>query len=708
MIKYFLLTSFIFTLSISFVFSNENVTLPSNLLLPSSAQPSTMSDDNWASQKKTIDSEKSTVFQDLADKLDKLIEDNPDLLNKIENGINGLNNGLDGLNKQMNQEISSWIEQEKSKATQSIEKQLRRRVDDWLDTAKSKLDQATDDIPAVFKGPNVYTAEELPSFENYEIHTQASFTDDNGGVLTLNNDHVKESIDIESSQERKTFKNTSLSYETENGFKVMVYQQEKGFYLRHLLTADTKIKGNFQVNAQAAANMVKDANAALGSNPYAGISDANIDMGLQASGELNANINTQAEIDVNIITKEEGVVFALPVAETKQGSRLVLETGIKRRVDFVVVSLRSMKVSANGSVSGQGSLDANATLSGQINPANGYNVSLPNQNLHKNVSESGTFNESVSGNVDVKQELQDRNVKTSYGSKSEYYVVPVGIGFYSSNGSKIRLLVDLKPERINQPLELDAPKDIAQANQILSMISGAQLEAEGRADFQAFTILAGLNASFKTIEVKLDDVGLKSQGLALPSEVKAELYFGIETDSFRLKASALAELELNKGKGAAYIEASKRFSNGFTLGVMAGYEKHVHAYGAPEMNMSDMVVGSKSFNQAFAQGNATGNANFGLEHDTVVNEGQNGYRVYDAIPVSVMMSAPAGKGELFAGGGVTLTNQNSNSFAVADAFGTAGYRQENWTVSGGATRTFNDGTSQTPYNSFVLGAGVSF
>lgn len=689
-------------------YCNDGVTIPENLSIPPSIQSPNLSHEDWLAQKTDIESNKTELFKDLANKLDQMIQDNPDLLDKVKDGINGLNFGLGDLNSQIDNEISSWIQKEKDKALSDLEEQLQKKMDDWLDQAENKLNNATNDLPAEFRGPNTYEAAELPSFENYEIHTEIGVSDGNGGKLTLKNDDVKQSIDIESSQERKTFKNTSLSYENQNGFKVMIYQQEKGFYLRHLLTADTKIKGSFNVNANAAANMIDDANSALASNPHVNVSQADINANLQANGNLDADIKTKAEIDLNIITKEKGIVFAIPVAESKSGSKLILETGIKQRVDFVVVSLRSMKVSASGKFSGQGTVDANASITGQVNPPNGFNFNLPSQSHQQNVNESASVNESATGSVDVKKELQDRNIKTAYGSKSTYYVVPVGIGFYSSNGSKVRLLVDLKPERINKPLNLDAPKNIAEANKVLSMISGAQLEADGRLDFQAFTILAGLNASFKTIEVKLDDVGMTNQGVALPHEARAELYLGVETESFHLKASALAELELNKGKGGAYLEATKRFDSGFTLGVMAGYEKHAHAYGAPEFKHSDTITGSKSFSQAYKQGSASGTADYTLQHDTVVNEGQNGYRVYDAIPVSVMMSAPVGKGELFGGGGATLSNQDSNSFVVADAFGTAGYRQDRWSVSAGATRSFATDTSPTPYNSFVLGAGVTF
>ena len=288
------------------IFSNDKVTLPSDISLPDSIQIPNSKDQDWQKIKDQLEDNKSEVFQDLASKLDQLIQDNPDILNKIQDGIDGLNNALGGLNQNIDQQISDWIQQEKESAQSDIKDLIQEKVDQWLEKAKEQINQATEDLPAAFTGPNIYQAQELPSFENYEIHSEISASDSYGNRYSFQHEEKKESIDIESSQERRTFKKTSLSFESAGGIKVMVYKQEKGFYLRHLLTADTKFKGSFKVNAQAAANMIEDANGLLGqSQSYASITQDDVNAGVIGNGEVSGNIRTQAEIDINVISREK-------------------------------------------------------------------------------------------------------------------------------------------------------------------------------------------------------------------------------------------------------------------------------------------------------------------------------------------------------------------------------------------------------------------
>jgi len=500
--------------------------------------------------------------------------------------------------------------------------------------------------------------------------------------VSVGGSYHTEKDSIESSDISRTDARFSASFEHSSGLKIIVFDHTSEFRLQHVLNFNSKIKGNFTANATGSAELMDSTLEAIQSQidqyaPGQGqITGGRASFQADAQGDVEGEISGTAVMDLAIKEMERGVHVAIPLAGSPGKSQLVFETGVKQRTDFVVLRLASAnlvaKARAQASVSGniRGEVDATASL------PNAFPFPYSPPAISSTFSHEENFDESWSrsgsASVDLKDELQKAGVPTSLRSEQTYYVIPVGIGFYSRNGSKIRLLVDLKPERIMKPLRLNAPTDLQKANEALSMISAARLEAEGRVDFDSFTWLAGLNAHFRTVEVSLREATGDEQAVALPMHAGIQIYTGVETDSWGVKLIGEAKFDINRAHAGGLIEIRKSWENGMSLGVLTGYQKHIRLYGVPELSRSDTFSGSFQESSSNSYGSGQVSGNYQVSHNSILNEGQKGYETYNAIPVAAMLSAPMGDGTGIIHGRAVFTDHN-DKFEVHKAGGGLGY-----------------------------------
>jgi hypothetical protein len=511
---------------------------------------------------------------------------------------------------------------------------------------------------------------EGPGFDNFHLRTKTEATHNDNLEFTAEHETGGAGSAHKFSSSQTDYTQSSFTIKHGSGLKITVFNREDSFALRNILHARTNIsasaQGNAQINAEAQAgaqySYTVDSDIAselldqaLTAEAYGIVrASARADGQAQVSMNLDAELDTKAVIDLHMKQKERGFLIAIPLIGSDTGSRLVLETGIKKRTDIAVLRLISAQVAYSGQVNV--SAEAGYNVSGEIESEVGVNVGGQTTgftNAHP-FQYSGRYgfehSAGTAGSVDAGDILNKVGVKTSFRSEQEYLIIPVGIGFYTENGSKLRLMVDLKPERINQPLHFRAPQSESDLNSFfLNAIGGAELEAEGRVNLDSFTILAGLNASFKTFEVNLKDATGNDSIATLPVHAKVQVYTGVETENTSVKLIAEAEAKLAQGHVGGYIELKQRLNNGWSFGVLTGYEKHVEFTGVPESRFSNSINGSHSIgnsgpgdfgaspmNGSYAY-NATANGSYGAEQSTILNQGEAGYRTYNAIPVSVMV-----------------------------------------------------------------------
>jgi hypothetical protein len=418
----------------------------------------------------------------------------------------------------------------------------------------------------------------------------------------------------------------SAEIQMENGVKISIFDRQQGYTLQSVITAKTDI------SASGTANLNGSFSDTFSIAP--GFS-AVVDSALSANVDLSANatVDTKADVALSVLQSEKGMLIALPLSQSKKDdSEIILETGIKQRTDYAVFRIVNMKSSyaASGTAS-MSSASANGTVNGiPFSYTAPYPVSMT---------------QTRSGDVDTMAALNESGTKTSFGSKSTYYVIPVGIGFYGDNGSKIRFLVDLKPERINKSLSFKLPKSEKDLeNFFTNAIGGAQLEADGRLDFDGFTVLAGLNTSFRTFEVNLQDITGNDTDITAPSEVHVNTYLGFETRDIKVRLIAEANARVTQADAGAYIELQHSFDNGWTFGILTGFQKRLLAQ-VPETSIAGSSYPISASGPSGSGTSGSGSYSYSsdasgtISHDgTTINEGKSAVQEYNVVPVDVMVS----------------------------------------------------------------------
>jgi hypothetical protein len=623
-----------------------------------------------------------------------------------------LSQAVDTIESSIKEQLTNTLRQQGQQMYQQhkteVMNELRVRVNAEINTMKqsvrSDFNHMIDESGLNLRGMNQFQAGELPSFGNFNMSSGISVTD---GDLTVSAGAASEksSRDNRYSQVRSTHQEVSMSIAHESGFKITVFKKEDGYFLRNILKAHTSIDANADLQANAVANVSGSKDFEIDSDAASSLLGTLMDVNLKGSaglngqaranlsgtGNLNAGIDTNAVVDLNVIQKEQGFLAAIPLYQGENGSKVIFETGVKQRTDFVVLSLVSANAVANYNYSGNANLgveaegELNTTVTGTAGGA-----SLPSYSNAYPFNYNGNHSRSTSGSgslsADLKQAVENEGIKTSYGSSSTYLVIPVGIGYYSENGSRIRFMVDLKPERMNQPLHFRAPQSEEDLNEFfLNAFGGAKLDMDGRFDFDSFTILAGLNASFKTFEVNLSDVTGNDTNVTAPGELHLRVYTGVETDRTSVLLIVEAEAKLLEAKGAAYLDIRHRMDNGWSFGVLTGYEKHVEFTGVPEMRYGGNIPGSTSMSTSGAGSqngvdydyNGQGTVNYNVNHNTVLNEGEKGYREYNQIPLTLMLAkADAGGSTIYGRGSAVFVDQNDGRFRVNQVGGGVGYISE--------------------------------
>jgi|GEM_PF-1895504 hypothetical protein len=524
----------------------------------------------------------------------------------------------------------------------------------------------------------------IPDFSAIEKDSVLADPATTGTGFKVGGSYKTESDTVESSEIKRSGHEFSASFQHESGIKIIVFDRSSEFRLSHILDFDSKIQGSFTANAQGSAKLVDSSLQAIQDQidahaPGAGsITGGRASFTADAEGTLDGTVKGSANLDLSIKELERGIHVAIPLVGKPGGSQLVFETGFRQRTDFVVLKIASAslvaKAKARASVTGNAQADIDYEINGGALPNAfpfPYSPSISGT-AHVERDFQENWSDQRSASVDLKSEMEKAGIPTELRSQRTYYVIPVGLGFYSKNGSKIRLLVDLKPERMMKPLKLNAPADLQKANEALSMISSARLEAEGRANFDSFTWLAGLNANFRTVEVSLEDVTGDDQAAVLPLHAGIQLYTGIQTKSWGVKLIGEAKYNINHAHAGGMVEINKSWQNGMTLGVITGYQKHIRAYGVPELRRSDTFTGNFDRSVANPHGSAQVNGNYEASHDSVVNEGQKGWQTYNAIPIEAMLTAPVGNGTGIVHGKAVFTDQDEK-FKIQQAGGGVGY-----------------------------------
>lgn len=482
---------------------------------------------------------------------------------------------------------------------------------------------------------------EGPGFDNFHLRTKTEATDNDSNLeFTAEHETGGTGSAHKFSSSQTDYTQSSFIIKHGSGLKITVFNREDSFALRNILHARTNInanaQGNAQINAEAQASaqysytvdsdIASDLlDQALTAEAYGMIqASAKADGQAHISMNLDAELDTKAIIDLHMKQKERGFLIAVPLLGSDTGSRLVLETGVKKRTDVAVLHLISAQVAYSGQVNI--SADAGYSVSGEVEADAGVNVGDHQTgftNAHP-FQYSGHYgfehNAGTAGHVDAADILHKVGAKTSFRSEQEYLIIPVGIGFYAENGSKLRLMVDLKPERMNQPLHFRAPQSEADLNNFfLNAIGGAELEAEGRVNLDSFTVLAGLNASFKTFEVNLKDATGNDSIATLPVHAKVQVYTGVETENTSVKLIAEAEAKLAQGHIGGYIELKQRLNNGWSFGVLTGYEKHIEFTGIPENRFYNSINGSHSIGNSGTGGFGTSPINGSYAYNANAN-----------------------------------------------------------------------------------------
>ncbi len=493
-------------------------------------------------------------------------------------------------------------------------------------------------------------------------------------------------------EHRSSDKSQSLEIKTPGGVQFTVFRREQNYSLRNIIKAHTEIEAqgsaqiNYPIDEKIASEIMDQAiEAQVQGNAYADVN---------ASGR--AQVNSEAVVDLLTRQKEEGFLIVLPVKLSDGGARLTFETGIKQRTDVAVLRLVSARanISAEGNAEINAGIDATGTINGQSFPY------------------SGRYKEqfSAAGNktVDLLDAAQNLGLPTEVRSESTYLVIPVGIGFYSENGSKIRLLVDLKPERMNQALSFRAPQSEADLNNFfLNALGGAALEAEGRANFDSFTILAGFNTSFQTFEVNLQEVTGNSTRATMPIQAKASVYAGVVTQNTSVRLIAEAEAKMLQAHGGAYIEWEQKLSHGFSFSVLTGYERHLAFSGVPETGFSNSIGGSGAIPH--------GSYNYGANQNTVINPGETGYAMHQEVPLHLRLQRSyqaGGSTDTIYGSGHAVFSDQSGSWDVQRAGVGAGYNTIKNQYTPGAINGWGVDASvyrqQSPGMEPQVGAAVGF
>lgn len=555
---------------------------------------------------------------------------------------------------------------------EEIEASMEERVESWWSSfSSSDIGHADSQVQWETE---VESDGSTPGFDGLSGEASAALVDEFGNRWSISAYRNSELESVETSTIGRSESGQEFEFQSRDGFRVIVFNRESRFHLKHLIRSKSDINGSVEVDAQLSADLMSEVQSALDS--YAGpggsgvtVNRADLTVDAHGEGSVQGQLHTESEIGLDIIEQERGVHLVLPVAETSTGGKLVLETGVKQRVD--VVAFRLMSSRAYGNYSANGTATVNSTLdsSTSVNPS-GLPAGIPISYLPASAttvdrvdSRQDNFSDSTSGSgsVDIKQELENNGIPTSVSSRREYILVPVGIGFYGSGGSHIRLLVDLKPERIGQPLVIRGPKNAAEVNKYLGMIGGAQLDGELRGNFDAFSILAGFNTGFKTVEIGLGEVTGDDQAISAPLHAHAQIYFGVETDSLSIRQTNTVRYDVNKAVGSAHLEVVKQFDSGWSLGFMTGYEKHISVHGLPEYTRSDQISGSRDASHTLPQGVVSGTANYTAGHDTVVNEGATGYTDVNKIPAKVVLGIPVSSSDDFLISGQTTFSDGNES-----------------------------------------------
>ena len=642
-----------------------------------------------------------------------------------------LNNQKSALESAVRRELNRALVMQKEKFLAEVDDRLRTEID--AQVAKS-INEAVDGSGLPLRTPSKFQVSPFPRAMNMEYNSMYRAYDEHGTEYRLSENFRANSSDFNYSSSRNFEGERKLEIATQGGLKVVVFDRKSRYYLRNIIKTKTTIDGTatvdahadfnasashreeYEVDGQMASDMLDDALSRLkqqfpnysgaidmgGASGNRAIDDAvsevnpivaeghvngNGSVDLLGRGNINGQVNGLGVVDVNMFQDERGVVVALPVVETSKGSRLVFETGLKERIDVLVVSLVAARVDASltGStgnfdtnISGQTNVDASVSAGGK--PVASYANAFPfDYSGSKNPGLSHTFNHSLDG----VQTLQNQGIRTTAGSKQRYLVVPIGIGFYAANGSKIRLLVDLKPQRLNQPLHFRAPQKESDLNNLVTnAIAGAELEAEGRANFDSFTILAGLNASFRTFEVNLQEFTGNETVTSIPVHAHVQVYTGFQTRKTSVRLIAEAEAKMLEGRAGGYLEVKRRLDNGWSFGVMTGFEKHIIYTGVPEMSHSGNINGTTSRDFSGSGSNQYGNygydgtavANYNVAHSTVVNPGEQGYKTYNAVPVNVVLEKSLGNGgSAYGRGNVVFVDEQQNNWQFERAGLGGGY-----------------------------------
>ena len=619
------------------------------------------------------------------------LPDHQQCVNTITNQIKGQAGALEST---IRRELNRALVMQKDKFLAEIDNRLRTEIDSLV---VKTINNAVDSSGLPLRNPSKFEVSPFPRAMNMEYNSLYRTYDEHGTEYRLSESFRANSTDFAYSSSRNLEGERKLEIATQGGLKVVVFDRKSRYYLRNIIKTKTTFDGTATVNAHAdfngnashreeyevdgqmASDLLDEAlgrlknqfpnysgaidmggaqgnqainNAVSDVNPIVAEGNANVNgsVDLLGRGNINGEINGLGIVDVNMFQDERGVVVALPVVETSKGSRLVFETGLKERVDVLVVSLVAARVNGSATAS-TGNVDVNvngqtnvdATVSSGGKPLANYSNAFPFEySGSANPGISHTYNHSIDG----VQTLQNQGIKTTAGSKQTYLVVPIGIGFYTTNGSKIRLLVDLKPQRLNQPLHFRAPQKESDLNNLVTnAIAGAELEAEGRVNFDSFTILAGLNASFRTFEVNLQEFTGNETVTSVPVNAHVQVYTGFQTRKTSVRLIAEAEAKMLEGHAGGYLEVKRRMDNGWSFGVMTGYEKHVIFTGIPEMRHSGTITGSSNHdfsgsgsNQYGSYGySGTAGGNYAINHSTVVNEGERGFKTYSSVPLDLVL-----------------------------------------------------------------------
>jgi hypothetical protein len=579
--------------------------------------------------------------------------------------------------------------------------------------------------------------DEMPGYANFEVSGETSWNVTTDTKITIEGHKSQESRDRAFDQSRWTSQGGSATIENSNGFKITVFQEKQGYYLKNIIRAKTDISAHAEVHGEASANW-SDMYEVDGPS-MSGMFDtalqvqanANANASLDASADFNGTIDTEAEIDLNLVQKERGILMAVPLWNSDEtNARLILETGYKQRTDFMVLKVVKARSTLNGNVSA--GYDANlngqvgGTATGLVNgtPIGSYSNAIP-----FNYSKSDSGSTSVGGSADVLAIARGAGAKTTYGSESSYYVIPVGIGFYSANGSKIRLMVDLKPERMNKPLNFKAPSSVEDLDSfMLNAIGGAALETEGRLNFDSFTLLAGLNANFRTFEVNLKDVTGDDVTTTLPSNVHADFYVGVETQSTDVKLIAEANVRMLEADAGVFVDLKHRFDNGWSFGIVTGFQKKfMPKIGETSVDGSNLTNGTYdgpsgggNFDGTNGSYNYSSNAAYSADHGgTVINQGNGSgyYDEYNVIPVDLAVQGPlTSNTTLLAGGSAEFVDNlgDSRGYELNKVGGRLGVdydygRGNMWGEIQGGAQKRNYGMHDDKYEPYVgVGVGISF